>query len=288
MSTTLQRATPDSLDDIVEAVSGWQRDHGPVQLHPGDLGWHWRLGAQVVAGAVWVWRRDGRTVAVGLVDHPGLIRLAIAPSADDDEPLAEQLLADLSDPLRGVLPAGDGALEARCGIALRDLLRRSGWSSDEPWTGLRRDLPAAVGDCDLTVRVVDARNVADRVAVQRAAFSNSTFTPEQWHAMAAARPYRRARCLVGYSRAGDAVATVTVWSAGRGRPGLLEPLGVHRDHRGHGYGRAIAVAAAAALQELGSSSAAVCTPSSNVGAVATYVSAGFTRLPDVTDFRRPS
>jgi ribosomal protein S18 acetylase RimI-like enzyme len=58
---------------------------------------------------------------------------------------------------------------------------------------------------------------------------------------------------------------------------------VHRDHRGHGYGKAITVAAAAALQELGSSSAIVCTPSFNVGAVATYKSAGFQQLPEVRD-----
>jgi ribosomal protein S18 acetylase RimI-like enzyme len=64
---------------------------------------------------------------------------------------------------------------------------------------------------------------------------------------------------------------------------LLEPMGVHREHRGHGFGKAIAVAAAAVLQELGSSSAIVCTPSSNVGAVATYKSAGFQPLPEVRD-----
>jgi ribosomal protein S18 acetylase RimI-like enzyme len=64
---------------------------------------------------------------------------------------------------------------------------------------------------------------------------------------------------------------------------------VHRDHRGHGYGYgygygyAITVAAAAALQELGSSSAIVCTPSFNVGAVATYKPAGFQQLPEVRD-----
>jgi ribosomal protein S18 acetylase RimI-like enzyme len=60
-------------------------------------------------------------------------------------------------------------------------------------------------------------------------------------------------------------------------------MGVHQDHRGHGYGRAISVAAAAALRTLGSSSAIVCTPSSNVGAVATYASAGFRPLPEVRD-----
>ena len=119
--------------------------------------------------------------------------------------------------------------------------------------------------------------------MQRAAFTNSTFTVDRWRTMAATPLYRRARCLVGYDGSGDAVATVTVWSAGKGRPGLLEPLGVHRDHRGHGHGRAITLAAAAALRDMGSSTATVCTPATNTAAVATYVSAGFTRLPDATD-----
>lgn len=80
---------------------------------------------------------------------------------------------------------------------------------------------------------------------------------------------------------------MTVWSAARGRPGLLEPMGVHEEHRHRGYGRAITLAAAAALRDMGSSSALVCTPSSRTGAVATYRSAGFLRRPETHDcFRR--
>jgi ribosomal protein S18 acetylase RimI-like enzyme len=60
-------------------------------------------------------------------------------------------------------------------------------------------------------------------------------------------------------------------------------MGVHREHRGRGFGKAVALAAAAALRELGSSSAIVCTPSSNVGAVATYRSAGFEARPETRD-----
>jgi ribosomal protein S18 acetylase RimI-like enzyme len=294
MSITMQLATPDSLGEIVEAVAVWQHASGPVQLHPGDLGWNWSLGAQKLAEAVRVWTRDGQILAVGMVDDTtGLIRMGIAPSVDEDAAFAAEMLADLSDPGQGVLPGGAWAVEARFGAAFRDLLRRSGWVADEPWTPLSHELIEEVDDCGLRVEVIEAHNirdriVQDRVAVQRAMFPNSTFTLERWRTIAAAPPYRRARCLVGYDRDGDAVATVTVWSAGEGRPGLLEPLGVHRDHRGHGYGRAITVAAAAALQEMGSSSATVCTPSSNVGGVATYVSAGFQKLPEVTDFRRTS
>jgi len=100
--------------------------------------------------------------------------------------------------------------------------------------------------------------------------------------------YQQGRCLVGYDDDGVAVAAVTVWSAGPGRPGLLEPMGVHRDHRGCGSGTSITLAAAAALREMGSSSAIVATPTSNKGAVATYTAAGFDAAPDVTDFRRPA
>jgi ribosomal protein S18 acetylase RimI-like enzyme len=104
--------------------------------------------------------------------------------------------------------------------------------------------------------------------------------------MAAGLPYADARCLVAYDDQGNAVAAATVWSAGCGRPGLLEPVGVHREHRGHGYGTAITLAAAAALRSLESSSAIVCTESSNTAAVATYGSAGFEQLADVRDIRR--
>ena len=286
MAISLQTPTPASLDEVAEAVASWQHHGGPVQLHPGDLGWHWRLGAEELAGAVRVWRHDGHILAVGLLDGVGLIRMALAPSTDQDYAFASQLICDLSDPARGVLPAGPGIVEARFGAAFRDLLDDSGWVADEPWAPLCRALTDEVEDPDLRIEVVDTHNAAERVAVQRASFPNSTFTVERWHAMAAASPYRRARCLLGYDAHGHAVAAVTVWSAGPGRPGLLEPLGVHCDHRGHGYGTAISVAAAAALRDMGASRATVCTPSSNVAAVATYASAGFRPAPAVTDFRR--
>jgi ribosomal protein S18 acetylase RimI-like enzyme len=294
MSITLHSGAPALLDEIVEAVASWQEDGVPVQVHPGDFGWNWRFGSESLARDVRVWRREGQLLAAGMVDRKdGLVRMAIAPSVDADEVFAARLVADLSDSGRGVLHSSRGIVEARFGAAFRDLLDRSGWVADEPWTPLRRDLSQPVEDCGLEVEVLDADHVDerilhDRVAVGRASFPNSTFTLERWRAMAATSAYRRARCLVAFDGDGHAVAATTVWSAGPGRPGLIEPLGVHRDHRGRGHGRAITVAAAAALRQLGSSSATVCTPSSNVGGVATYTSAGFARLPDVTDFRCPT
>lgn len=63
-------------------------------------------------------------------------------------------------------------------------------------------------------------------------------------------------------------------------------MGMDREHRGHGYGTAITVAAAAAPPGMGSSSAIVCAESSNIGAIATYRPAGFQQLPDARDLHR--
>lgn len=284
MTISLSTPEPDELTRLARALCAWQRDGAPVQLHPGDLGWFWRFGADATAVALRVWSRGDSVLALGLLDGPGVLRLAFAPEADDEE-LAREILDDVSRPERGVL-SHDGVIEARAGARFRRLLGESGWRDDEAWTPLRRDLAVPVEDGTLRVEVVGAERVAERVAMQRAAFANSSFAEERWRAMADGPLYKDARCLIGYDGAGTAVAAVTVWSAGRGRPGLLEPMGVHREHRGRGYGRAICLAAAAALRELGASSATVCTRSANAAAVATYASAGYAEMAPVTDFRR--
>lgn len=273
------------LDEAVRALREWQRDGAPFQLHPGDLGWFRRFGAEATAAAVRTWRRDGRIVAVGLLDGPELLRCTIAPDARQDEELARELADDISDPERDVLPAGKVYVESPVGTRFKELMAERGWQPDEPWTPLRRDLSEPVPDPGVRIEVIGPDRAHVHASVIRASFERSTFTGERWHAMASGVAYADARSLVAYD-GDDAVAAVTVWSAGPGKPGLLEPMGVHRDHRGRGHGKAITLAAAAALRELGSSSATVCTPSSNAGAVATYRAAGFAQLPEVCDQRR--
>lgn len=284
MAIVLGTPGADGLSRAVGVLGEWQDDGTPMPLHPGDLGWFWRFGAE--AAAVRTWSRDGRVLAVGLRDGPRLLRLAIAPDAQRDGELARRLLDDMARPERGVLGAGAAYVDAPVGALVQDLLREGGWHADERWTPLRRDLTERVEDTGVRIEVIGPERAHVRTAVHRASFDGSTFTDERWHAMAAGAPYAGARCLVAFDEGGDAVAAVTVWSAGAGKPGLLEPMGVHREHRGHGYGRAITVAAAAALRELGSSSAFVCTPSSNAGGVATYRAAGFQQLPETRDRRR--
>ncbi|TBN57618.1 GNAT family N-acetyltransferase [Glaciihabitans arcticus] len=283
MPIELFRATVAELTEVLDALRGWQRDRLPMQLHPGDLGWQWRFGAENVSEAVRVWRGDSIR-AVGFLDGPGLVRLAIAPEAQGDE----LLIARIVDDLAVILPEGDASVEARCGAPLADTLTAAGWTLDEPWTPLERDLANPVPASGLRIEVVGTELAELRAAVHRSAFEGSVFTAERWQILATGPAYADARCVLAFDEQGAAVAAATVWSAGVGRPGLLEPVGVHADHRGRGHGTAITLAAAAALREMGASSAVVCTPSANVGAVATYVAAGFERSTEVRDFRRPA
>ena len=286
MVIEMGRPGADGLGDVLRGLGEWQYDGRPVQLHPGDVGWFWRFGAKRTAHATRTWGRAGKVLAVGLLDGADLLRLAFAPEAMVDEELARQVAEDVSAPERGVLTEGKVYVEAPVGALVQDLLFEYGWKSGEPWTPLRRDLGVPVPDPGVRVEVIGPEQAHEWAAILRASFDGSTFTDERWHAMAAGTPYAGARCLVVRDEQGEAVAAVAVWSAGEGRPGLIEPMGVHRAHRGHGYGRAITVAAARALQELGSSSVIVCTPSSNVGAVATYRSAGLEQLPERRDLYR--
>ncbi|WP_409237859.1 GNAT family N-acetyltransferase [Streptomyces sp. PA5.6] len=274
----------DGLTEAVGVLREWQHEGAPTQLHPGDVGWFWRAGAEATAAAVRTWSRSGRILAVGLLDGPDLLRLTTAPDARQDEELARQLVADVTDPARGVLPEGRVNIEAPPNTLFPDLLgAEHGWPLDDPWTPLRRDLTAPVRPPDLRIEEVGPAQAHAFAALLGAAFEGSRFTADSWHRTASGVPFADARCLLAYDDGGDAVAAVTVWSAGPGRPGILEPMGVHRDHRRRGHGEQITLAAASTLRDLGASSALVATPSSNKAAVATYESAGFKRHPETRD-----
>ncbi|CAN5595621.1 hypothetical protein BH23ACT6_BH23ACT6_20160 [soil metagenome] len=170
----------------------------PMQLHPGDVGWFWRFGAETTAAAVRTWRLAGKILAVGLQDQPHLLRLAIASDAQQDTELAQRLATDVTDRQRGVLAEPKASVEAPAGAMVHDLLFEGGWSVDEPWTPLRCDLSELPKAPSVRIETTGPEEAHTRVAVQRASFDSLTFTGERW-----------------------------------------ESMGVHRDHRGHGYGAAI-------------------------------------------------
>lgn len=286
MDIELRTPKAHDLAAIVETVGEWHVEAGPFQLHPGDIGWFGWRGDDVTAAALRTWYQADRLVAVGLLDGTELLRLALAPDAFDDVDLAGAMADDIAHEDARVLPVGEVDVEAPSGAVLRESLSAKGWTLGDAWTHLRRDLSQPVEvPPGLRVETVSEASAEVRTAVHRAAFGLGGFTRERWLAVASGPAYRRARCLVGYD-GGDPVAAITVWSAGEGRPGIVEPMGVDPAHRGQHHGTAISLAGAAALRDLGASSARVGTPSDNTAAIATYAGAGFAPWAEVTDLRR--
>jgi hypothetical protein len=122
----------DGLSAAAGVLRDWQYDKAPMQLHPGDLGWFWRFGAEATAAAIRTWSRDGQILAVGLLDDPTPLRLTIPPDAQRDEELAQQLVEDVTEPERGVLIEGKVSVDAPTGALVQDLLFEDGWNADEP------------------------------------------------------------------------------------------------------------------------------------------------------------
>ena len=281
------------LREVADVVGAWQRDDGDLQLHPGDIGWYARLGPEATARGLRVWRQAERVVAVGLLDGGDLLRAAVDPEHRNDADLARRMADDVDDPARGVLPAGSAVVEARGAPLLLHALTARGWVDDDPWTPLRRSLAEPVPPSDLAVEVVTASSVDAWVEVHLSAFHGGSVTDgdralvrARWAALVGGPFAQDVTGVLGRDGDGVAVAAAAVWTAGPGRPGLLEPMGVHDGHRGHGHGRSVCLAAAAVLRAAGASSVLVCAETENTGAVATYEAAGFVAGEPVRDVRR--
>jgi GNAT superfamily N-acetyltransferase len=281
------------LGQIGRVLAGWQSDDGPLHLHPGDLGWYSLRGSAATAAATRVWSDGDTIVAIALLDGPDLLRLAIDPERCHDASLAARIAADVRDPGAGVLGPGGATIEARGADALTEELARDAWLPDEPWTPLRCDLAEPIEVPDPRIETVEPDRTGEWVSVHWSAFQGMPLPDERlrrmvdgWSAAARAPFLDAARILLLRDQERRPVAVSALWSAGVGRPGLIEPLGVHQEHQGLGYGTIMTRAAAAGLREMGSSSATVCAESSNMGAVATYLAAGFQADPEVTDWRR--
>lgn len=291
MAITLRTPGTDELGTVLTALASWQEDGAPFQVHPGDVGWFWRFGAEATAAALRTWSDGDRVLAVGLLDGADLLRVAIAPDLLHDRRLAERVVADVDEPGTAVLPSGPVALELAADAVAHELLDEVGWERADPWAVLRHDL-SVVPEPALRVEQVDAELAPAWARVHCAAFGGSPEDEdavlERWTTMAGGPAFAQARCLLGYDTDDIPVSAVTVWSAGPGRYGIIEPMGTHPDHRGRGHGRSMNHAAAASLKDLACSAAFVCTPASNVGGVAGYVSAGYQELYQRWDRHRPT
>ncbi|MFJ8250270.1 GNAT family N-acetyltransferase [Streptomyces sp. NPDC094466] len=274
-SLARHRLSPADTGPALRALRAWTPPDAPSgSLHPGDVGWLMRLDD----AAVHLWT-DARTsepsaadpaeatpVAVGFLDGP-VLRVTTAPEAD-----LAALAADAEDLL---VPGNDAT----------DGLPVPGWEPDteEPWLVLSWT-PEPVSGRAVEITGSDA---ADRALVHRAAFAGSTFSVDHWRRMKESPAGHLAVDMLVRTPSGDPAAAATGWFGGTGRCGLLEPVGTHPDHRGHGYGRDAVRGACAALADRGASAVAVLTPAANEAAAALYRSAGFTVVRENHDWTRP-
>lgn len=194
MRITMTTPHGKGLHSAIDALAGWQHDGLPIQLHSGDLGWAYQIGASALSERVRMWDVNGEIRAVGYLDDPTVLRVAIASEAGHDEELAVHMVNDIVDPSHGVLPEGSVSVEARFGAAFHSRLRAAGWQPDELWTPLIRDLTEPVEDSGVRIEEVGPDQVQARVSVQRASFEASRFTEERWQAMADGPAYANARC----------------------------------------------------------------------------------------------
>lgn len=290
---------PEDVAGIARLMSSWQVEPWPGHLHPGDLGWHSSVGGVQMAQDLRVWQRQGEPVAVGMLDVPEVLRLAVAPAVTQDVGVAERIVRDLTSGESELFAGGEAVVEARGATALRAALAGAGWVDDEPWTPMSLDLTVPLDLSRLhasSLRVVEVGPEAagDWTSVHWSSFKGTPYQDDakarfvaRWTEIMTGPFADLAHSLVAYDPDGAPVAVTTVWSAGRGRPGLVEPMGVHREHHGNGYGVAVTLAGAHTLQGLGASSVVVVAESSNPAAIATYRSAGFSSLGEVTDLKRP-
>lgn len=107
------------------------------------------------------------------------MRLTTAPDDRKNDEMAHRLVADLSGPERGAPPLRGVSVEAPNGALVQDPLSEHGWSVDEPWTPLRRDLTEPVEYPGVSIEVIALDRAHVSTAVHRASFGSAQFTDER-------------------------------------------------------------------------------------------------------------
>ncbi|WP_371786306.1 hypothetical protein [Streptosporangium subroseum] len=159
ISLVRRRLSPVETGPALRALCEWTPADAPGGgLHPGDVGWYLRFDD----AAVFLWTDDASPVAVGFLDGP-VLRVTAAPGAD-----LGALAADAEEVL---VPGNDWS----------DGLPVPGWElhQEESWLVMSWT-PRPVSS---RAEPVGEAGAADRVLVQRSAFTGSTFTVEGWRTM---------------------------------------------------------------------------------------------------------
>lgn len=260
------------IQEIDATLRNWEGRGGiGCGFQIGDLGWMLRHGREETARDLLLWIDDhGRIGAIGVSEGSAGLWLQINPVLLLDQLHAETIAADVTAAtIREVSCTGVPA-------AIRGALGRRGAAIDPaPWLHMWKQLT----DDDLieTPGVVSTPTeslIVERVAVQRSAFGNSTFTHENWESMTNGPAFVPGLALVALDDE-RGVSALTAWLPRAGACGMIEPMGTYAEYRRQGHGRRVLRASFTELRRLGASGVRVFTQRENASAVATYLAVGF-------------
>jgi ribosomal protein S18 acetylase RimI-like enzyme len=246
----------------------------------GDLAW----GRYQHAGreAEWptaLWESGaGDVLAWGWARLPGGLDLAV-------DPAHPELTGEVLDWFETVATAERLSVTiVRTEHAQAEVLAERGYQAnpDDPGQMLQhihdlRDIPAPAIPPGYLVRPITVDDLAERVAVHRAAFAPSRVTEESYAAVMAAWPYRPELDWVVQAPDGTFAASCLIWLDERNAMAELEPVGAHPEHRRRGLASAACSAAMRAARDLGARTGIVFSNNEEraPAAVALYRSLGF-------------
>jgi ribosomal protein S18 acetylase RimI-like enzyme len=247
--------------------------------HQGDIAWGWRQhSGRDHEWRIRTWVDDGRLVAWSwLRTESGTLDFDVHRERRDlldeilDEPEAREAWAfDDDSELRNALTRHGFT---RPGESLHFHVRRL----DEP------PEPPALPD-GFRYRTVSDADLAERVAVHRAAFAPSRVTEESYATVRATWPYRASLDCVVEAPDGRFAASALLWPDDENGVGELEPVGVAPAFRRRGFGAAVCTYALRRWRDEGGNEAVVyCVTDA---ACALYTSIGFRRHSTLVAYAR--
>jgi ribosomal protein S18 acetylase RimI-like enzyme len=256
--------------------------------HIGEVAWN-RL-QHVGRESAWrtrIWEDDGAPVAWGWAWLPEHLDLCVDPAFPE---LTEEVLEwfeseATAEELTVTITQAEGE---------QTLIRRGYERADEDrfFLHLRRDLddlPGPVVPPGYSLRSVRSdHDLAQRVAIHRAAFASSYVTEESYRSLMDAWPYRTDLDCVVVATDGTFVSSCLAWLDERNGAGVLEPVGTHPDHRRRGLGSAACLEALIRLRDAGATQAVVAARGDDAypSARGLYTSIGFREHTRNVTYRR--
>lgn len=237
-----------------------QRIWSPAsQWHIGDLAWqrNEHLGREPDWPTA-LWESGGEVVAWGWAELPDRLALLVDPARPELAGTVLDWFAGVAEKPRVSVTVLDAETHLIAALERQGFVCQKGSIFQNFKSRSLVELPEPVLPEGYRARPVRGdEDVAERVAVHRAAWHPSRVTEASYRNVMAAWPYRADLDWVVEAPDGRLVANCLIWLDERNGVGELEPVGTDPRFRRRGFGRAVCLAAMHALRDAGANSAIV-------------------------------